>query len=51
MPQNDHFGLIWDYRKMPKVLVSSIEGHKDDPLTRTDQSKPKSLVFGDYGLR
>ena len=30
-PQSDHFGLAWEYLKMPKWLILSIGDHNHDP--------------------
>ena len=31
IPKVDHFGLIWEYLKMPKWFVLSIKGHNNGP--------------------
>ena len=49
--QSDHCELIWDYQKCQNAWFFSIGGHKNDPRTRTEPSKPKWQTFGEPGLR
>ena len=50
IPRIDNFGLIWDYLKLSKQLVLSIE---DNNMTLdSDRTiKTKVLKFGDHGLQ
>ena len=48
--QINRFGLIWDFRKIPKWLVLYMKVHKRDLRTKIEPLKPKGLIFGNQVL-